>query len=178
MPIGEIFSFLSGLYFRGKMAYVRRFAEKGNAFVITSNQGMVSVDTPVSLPELQAFSEVEIDFKNESYRRPLEIDLAGWSRRKDMEFVLLGSIASPKYTKVLVPFLQERLYVPKPFRGLGDMSRGALMLRHAAENVEMEYVALSSLADSSFTPLEPRQKRGPRNKGSASPAPCASSGAG
>lgn len=127
------------------MAYVSRFAEKGNAFVITSNQGLISVDTPVSLPELQTFSEVEIDFKNEAYRRPLEIDLAGWSRCKDAEFILLGSIASPKYTKVLFPFLQERLYVPKLFHGLGDMSRGSLMLRQAAENVELEYVALSSL---------------------------------
>lgn len=139
VPIGEIFSFLSGLYFRGKMAYVNCFAQKGNAFVITSNQGLVSIDREISLSELQAFSEVEIDIKNDSYRRPLEIDLAGLARKPDTRFILLGSIASPKYIKVLSDFLKPRLFVPKSFRGLGDMSRGSLMLKHAADKRELEY---------------------------------------
>jgi hypothetical protein len=48
-PLGEIFSFVSGLYFRGKLAYARRFARPpdptdpvtaGGVLAITSNAGL------------------------------------------------------------------------------------------------------------------------------------------
>src|SRR3954471_6432743 len=55
--IGEVFSFLSGLYFRGKMAYADRFAHSPVAdvsgrLVITTNRGLLPADTLVTLKEL------------------------------------------------------------------------------------------------------------------------------
>ena len=41
-PIGEVFSFLSGLYFRGKLGYARRFERFPGAIrIITSDRGLV-----------------------------------------------------------------------------------------------------------------------------------------
>ena len=43
-PLGEVFSFLSGLYFRGKLAYARAFASpadgRSGVFVITPTDGL------------------------------------------------------------------------------------------------------------------------------------------
>src|SRR5262249_55103265 len=56
-PLGEVFSFVSGLYFRGKLAYARRFARPpdpadpvvaGGVLVITTNAGLRAADTPVT----------------------------------------------------------------------------------------------------------------------------------
>jgi len=58
--------------------------------------------------------------------------------------VLLGSIATPKYLEPLNEVLGPRLHVPQEFIGRGDMSRGALMLRCAAEGHELTYIAASS----------------------------------
>ncbi|MCR4338633.1 MAG: hypothetical protein NUW01_01975 [Gemmatimonadaceae bacterium] len=42
LTIGEVFSFLSGLYFRGKLAYARKFsATPESIFVVTSNRGLM-----------------------------------------------------------------------------------------------------------------------------------------
>ena len=80
-PLGEVFSFVSGLYFRGKLAYARRFAKPpdpedpvaaSGVLVITPNAGLRAADTPVTLESLQAFASVSIDLANASYRRPLE----------------------------------------------------------------------------------------------------------
>src|SRR5918994_6396238 len=56
-PIDEVFSFLSGLYFRGKLAYAEAFARpspklKTGAFVITTNRGLVPAATRVTLDDL------------------------------------------------------------------------------------------------------------------------------
>ena len=79
--LGDVFSFVSGLYFRGKLAYARRFAmppdpadpvTAGGVLVITPNAGLRSADTTVTLESLQAFAAVSIDLANTAYRRPLE----------------------------------------------------------------------------------------------------------
>jgi len=54
--------------------------------------------------------------------------------------VLLGSIATPKYLEPLKQVLGPRLRVPQEFIGRGDMSRGALMLRCAAQGHELTYI--------------------------------------
>src|SRR5215216_6395476 len=63
-PLGDVFSFVSGLYFRGKLAYARRFArpaEPDNPVVgsgihiITANAGLRSPDTLVTRAAVQAF---------------------------------------------------------------------------------------------------------------------------
>ena len=47
-PLGEVFSFLSGLYFRGKLAYARAFASpsdgRAGVFVITPTDGLWAAD--------------------------------------------------------------------------------------------------------------------------------------
>jgi len=60
--------------------------------------------------------------------------------------VLLGSIASGKYVDVLGPALGARLHYPPAFIGRGDMSRGGLLLRHAAAGTELDYAPLSTVA--------------------------------
>jgi len=154
VSLGEVFSFVSGLYFRGKLAYARRFSIPpdpddpvvgGGVLVITPNAGLRSADTQVTLESLQTFAAVSIDLANAAYRRPLEQgarelrDAVG----PDCEIVLLGSIASGKYVEVLQPVFGNRLVFPPAFVGRGDMSRGGLMLRCVLAGVELEYAPLA-----------------------------------
>jgi hypothetical protein len=147
-PLGEIFSFLSGLYFRGKLAYAKAFghppAETHGAYVITSNRGLIPVDEPVSLKVLESFANVPIDPAELKYRRPLEKDLKVLAKNIDdnCQVVLLGSISTQKYAEILVAHLGERLAFPSSFVGRGDMSRGGLLLRCVSENQELEYVPI------------------------------------
>ncbi|MDQ6632658.1 MAG: hypothetical protein M3Y82_13045 [Verrucomicrobiota bacterium] len=148
VPLGEVFSFLSGLYFRGKWAYAKKFARPPigfpGAFVITSNRGLLDADTPITLPELRNFAQVEIDPDDLRYRDPLRRE----ARRiaeilgENCEVILLGSIATGKYTDELLKVFGRQLRFPLEFVGRGDMSRGGLMLRCAADGNELEYISV------------------------------------
>src|SRR4029453_16379231 len=63
-PLGEVFRFLSGLYFRGKLAYAERFAFHTNAphgvLVITPGRGLVPPETIVTIDEVQRIAEVGV----------------------------------------------------------------------------------------------------------------------
>ena len=61
----------------------------------------------------------------------------------DCAVVLLGSIASPKYVDVLQTIFGQRLLFPADFVGRGDMSRGGLMLRCAADRQELPYIPVA-----------------------------------
>lgn len=142
--IGEVFSFLSGLYFRGKVAYVRQFAagEGSAALVITPTRGLVDIDTPVTREDLLEFATVDIATNDERFRTPFQRDIAGLAARPG-NVVLLGSVATGKYVDALVELLGERLLFPGDFVGRGDMSRGGLMLRRARENRELDYIPVA-----------------------------------
>jgi hypothetical protein len=156
-PIGEVFSFMSGLYFRGKLAYARAFANPPDrespisgpgVFVITPGAGLRSADTLVTIAALRAFAQVDVAAANPVYRLPLEHSAAAIaadvrSTGADCEVVLLGSIASPKYVDVLEGIFGDRLVFPADFVGRGDMSRGGLLLRCVAEGQELEYVPVA-----------------------------------
>lgn len=153
-PLGDVFAFMSGLYFRGKLAYARRFAsppEPGNpvvgsgVHVITSNAGLRSVETPVTHAAVRAFGRGDIDASNARYRRPLEASARSLLAEvgPDCDVVLLGSVASPKYVGVLQAIFGERLLFPIEFVGRGDMSRGGLLLRCAADGNELSYVPVA-----------------------------------
>jgi len=149
-PLGELFAFLSGLYFRGKLAYAQRFARPPagcpGALVITPTEGLRPVDDPVSLGRLQAFAEVAIDAAEARYREPLRRDtrwLAGAAGQA--EVVLLGSLATRKYLDALLEAFGDQLRVPAAFVGRGDMSRGGLMLRCAATAQELDYIPVSGV---------------------------------
>jgi len=149
-PLGEAFAFMSGLYFRGKLTYALRYAARGQAdaalvaagvFVITPGAGLRTPDTIVTRAAIRRFAQVDVAAGEPKYRRPLEEAVTMLVRTApDAEFVLLGSVATPKYVDVLAGILGERLLFPAAFVGRGDMSRGGLLLRHAASGVELEYV--------------------------------------
>jgi hypothetical protein len=151
-PLGEVFAFLSGLYFRGKLAYGRAFAcppegaelEANGVFVITPNAGLRSPDTLVTLDAIRAFARVDVSIDNPKYRRPLERSARALAAEiGDCPVVLLGSIASPKYVEVLLSIFGERLLFPQEFVGRGDMSRGGLLLRCVASGDELAYVPVA-----------------------------------
>jgi len=150
-PMGEVFAFMSGLYFRGKLTYATRFAEVsdypattelgGGVLVITPGAGLRSADTHVNADALRLFAQIEINLANPVYRTPLEASARRMARAigEDGSVVLLGSIASPKYVDVLLEVFGSRLLFPTAFVGRGDMSRGGLLLRHASAGVELDY---------------------------------------
>jgi hypothetical protein len=150
-PIGDVFSFVSGLYFRGKLAYARRFAAppEGGAcegiHVITPTAGLRSPDTCITAAALRQFRGGLIDVSNRRYRRPLEQSAAGLADviGPDCDVVLLGSVASPKYVDVLLGVFGGRLSFPIEFVGRGDMSRGGLLLRKVREGCELQYVPVA-----------------------------------
>jgi hypothetical protein len=143
VTVGEAFSFLSGLYFRGKLAYADRFArppvDQRGVLVITTDRGLLAADAPVGSRELREFGTVDIRPDHPGYREPLARDLERLSRDADADVVLLGSVATGKYVDVLLEFMGERLLFPPEFVGRGDMSRGALLLRAVREGKELAY---------------------------------------
>ena len=144
-PLGEVMSFLSGLYFRGKLTYAETFARPPartpGVLVITSDRGLQPPSLPLTADALQRAAGVDIHAANRRYREPLEASvqaLAAQLRSTD-EVVLLGSIASAKYVDVLLAILGTRLLFPLDFVGRGDMSRGGLLLRCARAGTELTY---------------------------------------
>jgi hypothetical protein len=144
IALGEAFSFMSGLYFRGKLAYARRFGRPpsgvAGALVITSNRGLVPAETPVRPDDLRALAVVAIRPTEPRYRAPLLADLDRLRAIPDLDPVLLGSVATGKYVDVLLEALGDRLRFPAAFVGRGDMSRGGLLLRAARSGEELDYI--------------------------------------
>src|SRR6059036_3390690 len=133
-PIAEVFTFLSGLYFRGKIAYATAFArpERGTpgVFVITPTRGLVDARTHIHLDDLREFATIDIHKNDPRYRAPLDRDARSMAKKLPLqsEIILLGSIATGKYVDVLLANFRGRLRFPAEFVGRGDMSRGGLML--------------------------------------------------
>jgi hypothetical protein len=150
-PLGETFAFISGLYFRGKLAYAQAFAAPPDgvpgSFVIVSGAGLVPPDAVITLKHLQQFASIPIDAHDSRYREPLEKscrmldEMAG----PDCDFVLLGSVATVKYLEPMVAVFGERLLFPEGFIGRGDMSRGGLMVRCARAGTQLTYIAAGNL---------------------------------
>jgi hypothetical protein len=146
--LGEVFSFLSGLYFRGKLAYARRFARPPEqcpgALVITTNRGLLPADTRITLDDLRQMGGIDIDPSDPRYRTPLSQSLSDLRCRAGGSFhaVLLGSVATGKYVDILLSELGDQLHFPLDFVGRGDMSRGGLMLRCVEESRELVYAPI------------------------------------
>src|SRR5690348_10294596 len=72
VELGEAFSFLSGLYFRGKVAYSKRFANPpagvDGAYVITTNRGLVPVQTKIRVDDLREMGCGDINVMDVRYR--------------------------------------------------------------------------------------------------------------
>jgi hypothetical protein len=142
--IAEAFAFMSALYFRGKIAYALHFGGADNSFVIAPGFGLVPPTWTLDQEKMTKMSRTDVDVKDRKYVKTLR-DTAtkvATTLDGDAEVVLLGSVASGKYVDVLLPIFGDRLRFPHAFAGLGDMSRGGLMLRAVRANVELEYVTL------------------------------------
>src|SRR5262249_8431505 len=122
VSLGELFAFISQLYFRGKLTYARRFASppepgnpivQGGIHVITPNAGLRSPDVRVTSDAVRRFARQDIGLENRAYRAPLERSARALAAEiGDCEVVLLGSVASPKYVDILVDIFGERLRFP------------------------------------------------------------------
>lgn len=147
--IAEVFTFLSGLYFRGKIAYANAFTRSKSAdcgvFVITPTRGLVDATSLITLADLREFAAVDIDEGDPRYREPLEKSVRDLRDKlsADCDVILLGSIATGKYADVFLRHFGKRLRFPADFVGRGDMSRGGLMLRCAADQTELRYVSVA-----------------------------------
>jgi hypothetical protein len=155
--LGEIFSFISGLYFRGKLAYASAFSEPlspQSIFIITATHGLLAPDVTIRRDRLYEMAQVPICASDPRYRIPLERDLMRLATEmgKADEIVLLGSIATPKYLEPLCSVLGERVMIPSDFIGRGDMSRGSLMLRAVRDRTPLSYIPAAQLLISQYQP--------------------------
>ena len=146
-PMGEVFSYISGLYFRGKLAYARAFDRAPGGvpgrLVITSGQGLVPPEQPMSLSDLSRYAATPIDLRDPRYAGPLRADAERLAAElpPGARIVLLGSVATSKYVELLLEVFGGSLCFPEPFVGIGDMQRGAMLLRAAEAGVELPYVS-------------------------------------
>ena len=165
--IGEVFSFLSKLYFRGKLTYAREFASAAAdvppILVITADRGLVPPETRLRRDDLEQFCQVDISAGDERYLGPLRRDASALLSKleNDASVILLGSIATGKYVDALLDVFAERLVFPSEFVGRGDMSRGGLLLRSAREGRELEYVPVAGAVRHGKRPpkLDPAPRR-------------------
>jgi hypothetical protein len=166
--IAEVFTFLSGLYFRGKIAYANAFAQPfsktSGVFVITPTRGLVDARTQINVDDLREFAEVDIDQDDPRYREPLERDVRALAQKlsPQSEVVLLGSIATGKYVDFLLANFGERLQFPVDFVGRGDMSRGGLLLRCAADLQELSYTCVTGAVLNGKRPPKLTPRRYPK----------------
>jgi len=165
--VGEIYAFISGLYFRGKLAYSGVFGAAppgiAPAMVIVPGLGLVSPETVLSYDQVQNIGNVPVDADNPAYSEPFLRDITLLDRRAgpDCRYVLLGSIATDKYTRALLQVFGDRLLFPTEFVGRGDMSRGGLMLRCARDAQELSYIAVQGATRHGNRPpkLEPSRQK-------------------
>src|SRR5436853_4208533 len=73
--IADVFTFMSGLYFRGKVAYAQAFGRREDgepaALVIVPGKGLVPIEQLVTIRQLRAVARVRVHLDEHRYRRPL-----------------------------------------------------------------------------------------------------------
>jgi hypothetical protein len=161
-PLGELYSFMSSLYFRGKLTYATHFGRASGAdgeppvaagevpasLIITPGHGLCRASTLVGMGELRGIARVEVDANNPSFVEPLLRDakLLEKALPSSAGVVLLGSIATGKYVGPLLQVFGARLLFPREFVGRGDMSRGGLLLRAVRLDEPLELVPVAGTA--------------------------------
>jgi predicted kinase len=159
-PLGDVYAFVSGLYFRGKKTYAEAFGKApaglSAGLVISPSEGLRFLYEPVTLARLQSWADVSIDEHNVAFTEPLIEHAAALDRAlgESARFVLLGSVATDKYVEPLGRVFGRRLLFPPDFIGRGDMSRGSLMLQAARVGQELAY-----------GPIQGAERRGRRAAG-------------
>jgi len=156
VPIAEAYSFLSALYFRGKIAYARHFAAPpprlqtdlpaSGILIIAPGFGLVDPDWRITGERMWKLRRTQVDLASRTYSRPLR-DHAETLRDAlpaETRVVLLGSIATGKYVDLLEPVFGRRLVFPSAFVGAGNMQRGSLLLRAVRAGEELAYTTLDT----------------------------------
>lgn len=158
-PLGDVFSFVSGLYFRGKLAYALAFGNAppgvSPALVISPVEGLRFAQEPVTLERLRSWGRVDIREDDPRFTAPLVAHAQALDRAlgASARFVLLGSVATNKYLAPLGSVFGERLLFPSELLGRGDMSRGSLLLRAAREGRELSYEPVQGVRRGTRPPL-------------------------
>jgi len=144
--IAEAFAFMSALYFRGKIAYALHFGGAENTRVIAPGFGLVAPTWMITEERMKKMRKTDVDMKDRTYVKTMRETSAQLAHSIDDDtcVVLLGSVATGKYVDILLPIFGDRLRFPAAFAGLGDMSRGGLMLRAVRANRELEYTTLDA----------------------------------
>ena len=153
VTLGEAFSFMSQLYFRGKLAYARAFADPPRGVrgihVIAPGVGLMEPDAPIRPGALRKMATVPIDPREPRYRDSLESSASELASSLDgqAEVVFLGSIATSKYLDVLRDPFGTRLRVPRELIGKGTLSRGSILLRSAASDHRLTHVTVDQASE-------------------------------
>lgn len=173
--MGDLFSFISGLYFRGKLAYARAFSASPSgvpgSLVITAGAGLLPPEEIISIDQIKEWLTTDIAADHERYRAPLDRDCRSLFEKvgDHCDVVLLGSVATSKYVEPLLQFFGERLLFPAEFVGRGDMSRGGLMLRAVDAQQELAYIPVLNASrrghrPPKLLPMRPRRIASPLDK--------------
>jgi hypothetical protein len=161
VPLADVFTFASQLYFRGKLAYAVTFAQPpagvGGVWIITPGVGLQSPSDRITGSDLVRMAGVRVAMDETRYREPLTDGVRRLTTSLGPRdgVVLLGSLASDKYWRILLNVLGDRLWFPPALFGLGSLSRGSLLLRSAQSGDELPYVTVSSLIDRAATQSGP-----------------------
>src|SRR5262249_50139684 len=145
VPVAVAFAFMSALYFRGKITYSAHFAQPPRSlggygiYVITPGFGLVPPDWCITEERMRVLQGTSVDTRDRASAPALQRDAESLACRLGprAQVVLLGSVATGKYVDILWPIFGNRLRFPAVFAGLGDMSRGGLLLRAVRENREL-----------------------------------------
>jgi hypothetical protein len=155
VSVEEAFTFMSSLYFRGKIAYARHFAAAppelalgagdDGILVIAPGFGLVPPSWRITRERMRKLRRTPVDLNDPAYCKPLR-QHAGQLRERApaSRVVLLGSVATGKYVDLLLPVFGDRLCFPREFAGAGDMKRGGMMLKAVREDRELDYVTLDA----------------------------------
>jgi hypothetical protein len=151
MAVGDVFRYLSGLYFNGKLTYARTLGappsglEGMEALVISMTDGLLAPEMPVGPEELRRYAAAERG--SEAGRRALEEDARALASEvgDECDVVLLGALATGKYTDALLPVFGERLLYPRALLGLGQLDRGALLFRCVRAGTELDYAPVAAI---------------------------------
>ncbi len=168
-PLGEVFSFLSALYFRGKLAYALAFAAPPSGcpgvWLITPTAGLVPHDRVIRLAGLRGYSRGRIHVKNKPYCTALRRSAKKLAAQtgEDCEIVLLGSLATGKYLDILATDFRQaaarsgRIHRPRRH----EPRRLAAALRAGSEGAELYGSRRALRAAAEATPLKATGSRRP-----------------
>jgi len=89
VALGEAFSFMSGLYFRGKLSYAERFVQAANGMpktlVITAGRSLMAPQTIIRAIDLAHFASVPIGHQVAAYFDPLSLDALELASMQSMQ---------------------------------------------------------------------------------------------